>query len=240
MKHRLISLTVSGTTVAAALVLAATTAFASAPRVTTWTVSPGGAIAGALNTGTTAVLQDTTAGVPVTCKVSSAKGSVKAGKGQSGTGIGSITSATWGSTSSKCAGPLGSTFTATGSASTTKPWKLNAVSYKPTVDGGQTVGTLTAAGTGVGATLHGSALGVACTTVVGGTTAAPARANALYDNTSGVLAITGTVNLKVLSSNCPLVKAGDKVTFMTSPVSVAGKAATHGYKLSPKQKITSP
>jgi hypothetical protein len=243
MKQRLISLSVTGATAACALVLAATSAFASAPRTTTWSVSPGGAIKGSLNTGTTTILKDTTSGQSISCSVAVANGSTKAGKGLPGAGLGKITTASWGTSTNPCKGPLSSTFTAVGTASTTHPWSLNAVSYKSTVDGGQTSGTLTNTATGqvgVGATLKGTVLGATCTAVVGGTTTARASANLLYDNTSGLMAITGTVNLKVLKSNCPTISVGDKVSFTTSPTSTAGKAVSHGYALSPKQKITSP
>lgn len=240
MKRRLISLTISGATAATALVLAATSAFASAPRLT-WSVSPGGSIKGVLNSGTTTILKDTTSGNAVTCTVSTAIGSLRAGTGLGGTGIGKLTSASWGTSTTPCKGPFSSTWTATSTATSTDPWMLNALSYSSSVDSGQTkfsINEKDATGdTGVGATLHGSVLGASCTAKVGGTTTALANANALYDNGSGLLAITGTANLKVLSSNCPGLSAGDSVTFTTSPASVAGSKIFHGYAISPKQKI---
>jgi hypothetical protein len=242
MKTRLISLTATVVTAGAAIALAATSAFASAPHAKlSWSVSPGGSIKGVLNSGTTTILKDTTSGNSVTCKVSTAVGSLKSGSGLSGSGIGKITSISWGTSTTKCTGPFSSAWTATGTATSTDPWMLNATGYASSVDGGQTSGTITehdATGDiGVGATLHGTVLGAACTAVVGGTTSAPASASVLYDNTSGLLAATGTSGLKVLSSNCPGLTKGDSVTFFTSPTSKAGTAVSHGYAISPKQKI---
>jgi hypothetical protein len=236
MRRKITKIAFSTAAAAAAIVITASAAVAI-----TWSVSPGGSIKGTLNSGTTTILKDNTSGNSVTCKVSTALGSLKSGKGLSGTGIGKITSVTFGTSTSKCTGPFSSTWTATGTATSTDPWLLNATGYASSVDGGQTSGTITehdATGdTGVGGTLHGTVLGAACTAKVGGTTSSPAYAKGLYDNGSGLLAITSTSGLKVLSSNCPGLTTGDSVTFFTSPTSKAGTAVSHGYALSPKQKI---
>ncbi len=158
-------------------------------------------------------------------------------RGLSGKGIATITSTTFGTSAKKCTGPAGSTFTAKG---TNTPWKLNAVSYKASVDGGQTTGTITSSGTGVGGKLSGTVLGVSCSATFGGTTSAPAKANALYDNKSHLLAITSVSNLKVTASNCPDVNVGDGATFVTAPASKKGTKVSHGYSTSPAIKITSP
>jgi hypothetical protein len=103
------------------------------------------------------------------------------------------------------------------------PWKLNALSYNPKVDGGQTLGTLTSSGAGVAAVLNGTIIGTPCKIVSGGTTKAPAYMNGVYDNGSGVLAVTSVSNQVVLSNDCPLVKVGDKVT--SGPLRAAPSAS---------------
>jgi hypothetical protein len=233
MRKRIASIMLSGGGAALAVCLSATAASAA-----TWSISPAGSFTGSLNSGTTTQLKDTTTGVVLTCTTATAKGNVpKAGSGLPGKGIATVSAATFGSSTKKCTGPAGSTFTAVG---TNLPWSLNAGSYNPNVDGGQTKGTLTASGTGVGGKLTGTVLGVSCSATFGGTTAAPAIAQFLYDNTPHLLAITGVTHLKVLSSNCPDVSPGDGATFVTSPVSKAGTAVSHGYSVSPPLKITSP
>jgi len=220
---------------AAALVLGTTAAFAV---TATWSISPAGSFTGTLNTGTTTTLTDTTTGIQLVCKKSTAKGSVpKAGSGLSGTGIATISSTTFGTSTVKCTGPAGATLTA---VSLNTPWKLNAVSYKASVDGGQTTGTITASGTGVGAKISATILGSPCTATVGGTKAAPAKANGLYDNGSHLLAITSVTNLKVLTSNCPTLNVNDKTTFVTTPASKAGTAVSHGFSVSSKIHLSSP
>jgi hypothetical protein len=218
---------------AAVIALSAGAAFAA-----TWSISPAGNFTGSLNTGTTTSLKDTTSGVTLVCKKSTSNGNVpKAGHGLSGTGIATITKVTFGTSTVKCTGPAGSTFTAVG---LNLPWKLNAVSYNASVDGGQTTGTITAPGTGVGGKITGTVLGVSCSATIGGTTAAPAKATGLYDNNSHLLAITKVTGLKVLSSNCPTVNKGDGSTFITSPASKAGTAVSHGYSVSSKIHLSSP
>ena len=157
--------------------------------------------------------------------------------GLSGTGIATISSTTFGTSTAKCTGPAGTTLTA---VSLNTPWKLNAVSYKASVDGGQTTGTITASGTGVGAKISATILGSACTATVGGKTGAPAKANGLYDNGSHLLAITSVANLKVLTSNCPTLNVGDSTKFVTSPASKAGTKVSHGFSVSSKIHLSSP
>jgi hypothetical protein len=233
MRKHLTKVLLIGGAAAAAITLGASAAVAA-----TWSISPAGSFTGNLNSGTTTLLKDTTTAATLSCTKSTSTGSVpKAGHGLSGTGIATISKTTFGTSANKCTGPAGSTFT---SVSLNTPWKLNAVSYKASVDGGQTTGTITASGTGVGAKITGTALGSACTATVGGTKSAPAVAHGLYDNGSHLLAITSVTSLKVLSSTCPLVNKGDSVTFVTSPASKAGTAVSHGYSVSSKIKLTSP
>lgn len=233
MRRHLTAILVSGGAAATAIMLSATAAVAA-----TWSVSPAGTFAGTLNTGTTTLLKDTTTGITLTCTKSTSNGNVpKAGHGLAGKGIATITKTTWGTSTTPCSGPAGSTFTA---SSLNTPWKLNAVSFKAGVDGGQTVGTITAAGAGVGGKLTGNVLGAACSATIGGTTGSPAVAHGLYDNGSRVLAITSVTNLKVTASTCPGVSVGDGATFITSPASKAGAKVTHGYHVNKAIKITSP
>jgi hypothetical protein len=233
MNRRLNRILIVGGGAAAVIALSAQAAFAS-----TWTISPAGSFTGSLNSGTTTVLKDTNTGITLSCTIATAKGSVpKAGSGLSGTGIATISSTTFGTSTTPCTGPLGSTITA---VSLNAPWKLNAVSYKASVDGGQTTGTITAAGTGVGAKISGVIGGVSCTATVGGTKAAPAKANGLYDNGSHLLAVTSVTGLKVLTSNCPTLTVGNGTTFTTSPASKAGTAVSHGFSISSKIHLSSP
>jgi hypothetical protein len=234
MRKHLTKVLLTGGAAAAAITLGASAAVAA----TTWSVSPAGNFTGKLNSGTTTLLKDTTSGTTLTCTVSTSKGKVpKAGHGLSGKGIATITSTTWGTSATPCTGPAGSTFTAKG---TNTPWKLNAVSYKASVDKGQTTGTITASGTGVGGKITGTVLGSACSATFGGTSSKPAMAHGLYDNGSHTLAITSVSNLKVTASTCPTVNVGDGATFVTSPTSKAGTKVSHGYTVSPAIKITSP
>jgi hypothetical protein len=222
-----------GAGAAAVIALSAQAAFAS-----TWSISPAGNFTGTLNAKTTTQLKDLNTGIQVTCTKSTSKGNVpKAGSGLSGTGIATITSTTFGTTAAPCTVPGVATLT---SVSLNTPWKLNAVSYNAKVDGGQTTGTITAPGTGVGAKLSGTVLGIKCTATVGGTTAKPAVATGLYDNGSHLLAILSVSNLKVLSSTCPSITKNDGTTFFTFPASKAGTAVTHGYSVSSKIHLSSP
>lgn len=233
MRKHLTAILVSGGAAAAAIMLSATAALAA-----TWSVSPAGTFAGTLNTGTTTLLKDNTTGITLSCTKSTSNGSVpKAGHGLAGKGIATITKTTWGTSTVPCTGPAGSTFTA---VSKNTPWKLNAVSFKAGVDGGQTVGTITAAGTGVGGTITGTVLGASCSATFGGSSAAHAVAHGLYDNGSRLLAITSVSNLKVTASTCPGVSVGDVASFITSPASKAGAKVTHGYHVNKAIKITSP
>jgi hypothetical protein len=197
-----------GAVTAAMIGMAAAPALASNAK--TWTVKPGGSITGKAGTTT---LTDTSTKTTLTCKSSSAKGTVKKGSGLSGTGIGSITSLSF----KNCTGPLNITFTVKNSHF---PWHLNAASYKS----GVTTGTIT----GIHATLSGPS----CSAVVDGTGATKNNGSvtATYTNKTGKLATTGAGNLHIYKvKGCAgLVKSGDGSSFKGS------------YTLTPKQTITSP
>jgi hypothetical protein len=237
-------------TAIAGLVLAAPSALA-APHTTTlhttatkaatgWTVTPGGAFKSSLNTGTSVIIKDVTSAEPVTCGAAAINGTLQKAN-QGGFNIGSITSATYGTSTKPCTDAAGTSFTVAGSASTSDPWVFNALGYSPSVDGGQThFGMADAdatADTGIAVTLHGKTKGVSCTATIGGTLSAPAYVRGEYDNGSGLLAIISSFNLMVLSSTCPKITKGNTATLSTSPVSAQVKPVTHGFALSPKQKF---
>ena len=197
---------------AGVLALSASSALAATNTgvAATWTVKPGGAITAKAGVTT---LKDTKTGSVLTCQSSSGKGTVKSGKGLSGTGIGSISALSF----NTCTGPLGLTFTV---HTTHFPWHLNAVSFS----GGVTTGTIT----GIHATLSGPS----CSAVVDGTgaTANNGKVTAKYSNSTGKLTTTGAGNLHIYSVvGCAgLIGSGDGSSFKGS------------YTISPKQTITSP
>jgi len=198
---------------AGVLALSASSAIAATTNTgvaATWTVKPGGAITAKAGVTT---LKDTKTGSVLTCQSSSGKGTVKSGKGLSGTGIGSISALSF----NICTGPLGLTFTV---HTTHFPWHLNAVSFS----GGVTTGTIT----GIHATLSGPS----CSAVVDGTgaTANNGKVTAKYSNSTGKLTTTGAGNLHIYNvSGCAgLIGNGDGSSFKGS------------YTITPKQTITSP
>ena len=136
---------------ATALVIGATAGTALAVTAT-WTVTPGGAF----SFSGAAKVKDVTNPAHVTASCTSVKmaGTLGKGKGLSGTGIGTITSASF----SGCKiATLAVTVTTNG-----LPWKMNATSFNKT--SGTTTGSisgidLVAAGTGCNATLDGTAAG---------------------------------------------------------------------------------
>jgi len=206
------SVLVMSAALAGMLALSASSAFAASNTgvAATWTVKPGGAITAKAGTTT---LKDTKTGSVLTCKTSSGKGTLKSGKGLSGTGIGSITALSF----STCTGPLSLTFTV---KTTHFPWHLNAVSFSS----GVTTGTIT----GIHATLSGPS----CSAVVDGTgaTANNGKVTAKYSNGTGKLTTTGAGNLHIYKvSGCAgLINTGDGSSFKGS------------YAITPKQTITSP
>jgi hypothetical protein len=206
------SVLITSAALAGVLGLGASSALAAsnAGVAATWTVKPGGAITAKAGTTT---LKDNNTGSTLSCKSSSGKGTVKSGKGLSGTGIGSITALSF----STCTGPLGLTFTV---KTTHFPWHLNAVSFSS----GVTTGTIT----GIHATLSGPG----CSATVDGTgaTANNGKVTAKYSNSTGKLSTTGAGNLHVYNvSGCAgLINSGDGTSFKGS------------YTITPKQTITSP
>lgn len=97
-----------------------------ATAATTWTVSPGGQVTG--QAGRTALTDTTTEQAAVGCASSALRGTLKAGHGLPGTGLGSLTAVSF----------SGGCFTLT---SGHLPWKVNARSYAAST--GTTTGTIT-------------------------------------------------------------------------------------------------
>ncbi|WP_406012437.1 hypothetical protein OG520_05905 [Streptomyces sp. NBC_00984] len=193
------------TVAAAAFGFAATSA--SATALAQWTVSnpnTNGAFSAHLKAGTTAELLDNTTGQGVSCSTAAASGTANSGVHSGGSGLASISSATWGTAASTCAGPLGSTFTASLTSGTIK---LNGASYA----GGVTSGNLT----DVNVTITGDTLFGVCTATITGS-----AANAKYTNSTGQLSIVNGTGLTIATANnCSgLMNAGDAAQFSATYV----------------------
>jgi hypothetical protein len=204
------SILVAGVALTTTVGLTAAPALAAAP---TWTISPGGAVTAKAKSAT---VSDTTSGNSLTCKSSSMKGKLKAGKKLSGTAAGSMSAFTI----SGCTAE-GESVTVTPSH---LPWKLNLVSYS------KTKGVTTATLTGIHIKLSVAALG--CSAVVDGTksTADNGMIKVTYTNKTGVLKTLttgGNLHLYKVTSGClGVINTGDKAAISAS------------YTVSKKQKIT--
>ena len=210
MHKRLAAILVSSGA-AAAVALGTTAAMASSINAT-WTVTPGGTIA---SSGPGQV-KDAATSTVAKCTAISLNGTLKSGSGLSGTGIGSVTSASF----SGCTiGTIGVSVAVHG-----LPWSLNALKFNAT--SGVTTGNvkgidLVATATGCSATLDGTAAG-ANNGVTG----------ISYSNTTGKIKLTsgsganlhswGVVGCFGLVNNGDVQKASGTLT------------------VTPKQKITSP
>lgn len=133
---------------APAAALAATLASTPAMAATTWTVRPGGAVTTKFSQ---LILKDIRTGIEVTCPAV-LKATLASGTGLSGTGIGSVSSFTFGT----CAGPLSTAWTL---KTSDLPFAVNAASYNATT--GRTTGSISRA--------HGTFLGPSCSFVLDGT-----------------------------------------------------------------------
>lgn len=182
---------IAGVAVAAALGFAASPASAAG----TWTVTGGGSFT-AKSTNT--VLTDTKTGTQLKCTTANASASAANGTGLSGTGVASISAASW----SGCSGPLGITFNVTAQ---NLPWLVNAASYS----GGVTTGTLT------NVEAHISGLG--CTADFrGASSTTPATLDVKYTNSTHTLTLLGTGNLHAynVSGTClGLINNNDAATY---------------------------
>ncbi|HXS63963.1 MAG TPA: hypothetical protein VN767_14010 [Streptosporangiaceae bacterium] len=186
---------VAGTAIAA-MGLAVPAALAAG----TWTVTGGPSFTSS-GTGTF-TLTDTTHSATFTCHVGAAAGTVT-DQTSGPSPFGSVTSSSFGNSSNKCSGPLGSTGTSNQKAGTTA--HINGTSFA----GGVTTGTIT----GVDHKFTASAFGINCTAEITGT------AGVTYNNGTHVLTFTTAGdNLTVISaSGClGIIQVNDKVTFTGS------------------------
>lgn len=169
MDKRIAAALLSSGAAALTIGLSATSSFGA---TATWTVSPGGSIAGKAGATT---LTDTTSKVPMSCTSSKLSGSLKSGKGLPGRGLGTFASVLF----SNC----------TIAMSTGGDWKLNASSYNSAT--GVTSGTITG--------IHLMVQNSTCQAVVDGTRAIAddGKASITYSNATHVLKILPRGNLHV-------------------------------------------
>jgi hypothetical protein len=201
---------------APAAVLAAGPSAASAATARTWTVSPGGAVTATAGKTT---LKDTPTGAMIPCASSRMSGTLNAGGGLPGAGIGSFTTAAY----SRCAagGLQEAKLTARG-----LPWQLNLSSYDQQT--GVARGTISHLKINVGSILN------QCTAVINATSGtAPAGVVPVsYASKTGTLKILqsgGVLHWYHVSHDCAgIVRNGDAATLSAS------------YTVSPRQVITSP
>jgi hypothetical protein len=215
------------TTVAAVVSLGAMPAVAGAAgparAETTWTVDPGGAVTG---TGDKTTLTDTKTKTDLTCKASAAMATLKKGAGQDGSGLGKITSLTFGT----CTGPLNLTFEVKTNASDATPWLLNAKDYD--ADTGVTTGTITG--------IHATLTGEDCAATVDGTDATKNNGEVefTYSNKNAHLVILPKAPGVILPKG-PGLKIYN-VTGCLGLIHSGDRAVFDGiYSIKPAQKITS-
>lgn len=192
------------------LAIAAGTGSSAADTARTWTVRPGGAVAGKAGKTT---LTDTTLNSTLTCTSATMTGTLKAGSGLPGAGIGSITAASF-----SCPSALPIRLTALG-----LPWRLNLGSYDRRT--GVARGTI--------GHLRLSFTGPACTAQVNGASATVANGVVAvsYANKTGRLTIHpsgGNLHWVHVTGCHTLLGNGD-------PAALAA-----AFAISPPQVITSP
>jgi hypothetical protein len=205
MRTRLTKVLLSAGAAALVVGLTATTALATAK--TTWSVSPGGSI----SVSGSAQVKDTKTGTIAKCKKITLSGTLKSGTGLSGTGLGTVTDASF-------SGCTIATITVTVTVKDL-PWTVDALSYDSST--GVSTGKL------VGVELVATATG--CSATLQGTTATNGYTKFTYTNSSAKLALVGPGgNLEAADvSGCfGLVNNGD-------PQEASGSTT-----LSPKQTIT--
>ena len=211
MSNRYASILTAG---GAMVLLAApgTPAALAAATANTWTVQPGGGIKAAA--GSLRLTDTTSSGVSDTCTSATMSGTLKAGSGLPGSGIGSISKAAY----SGC-GLLGSRDLALRGL----PWHLNLLSYD--------AATGVSRGTASHLKIAFSIIG--CSAVVNGTSgSAPDGVVAVtYANQTGTLKILlhgGTLHWYHVRGCAGLVHNGDTATLSAT------------FAVSPQQDITSP
>lgn len=177
----------------------------------TWTVTGGPNFSSTTSAGTTFTLTDTTAGLSFTCTVSTSSGTVTDETGSTNNVVGTVTATTFGNSSHKCSGPMGSTGTDSQKAGTTET--LNASSFS----GGVTTGTIT----NVDQILTVSSTLGTCTAEIKGI------AGATYnDSTRLVRYTTSGDSLRVASTSgscAGIINANDVLTFSSAS---GGKTVT--------------
>ena len=199
---------------AATAVPAAWPSTASAATATTWTVSPGGKITATAGTTT---LADTRTGAMIPCQSSRMSGTLKAGSGLPGPGIGSLATSVY----SLCSGgPFAATLTARG-----LPWRLNLTSYNRS--------TGVARGTISHLQVAAALSTTQCTAVIKGTsgTAPDGVASVSYTSKTGILKVLptgGNLHWYHVRRCAGIINNGDAATISAS------------YGISPRQVITSP
>ena len=208
MRIRIGGLAVAGM----ALAVGAGTVSPAAASGTVWSVRPGGAITATAGKTT---LKDTTTDTELLCTSARMSGTLKGGIRLPGTGIGSITTATF-----HCPSPIVPPIRLTARG---LPWHLNMVSYN----------TSTNVGRGTISHLELMLTGPSCSAVVNGTsgTTADGVAAVSYANMPGKLTIHtagGNLHWYHVSGCAGLLGDGDPATLSAA------------YTVSPKQEITSP
>jgi hypothetical protein len=199
---------------AATAVPAASPSAASAATATTWTVSPGGKITATAGKTT---LTDTRTGVTIPCESSRMSGTLKAGSGLPGSGIGSLATSVY----SRCSGgPFPATVTAHG-----LPWRMNLTFYNRS--------TGVARGTISRLQVVAATSDTPCTAVIKGTsgTAPDGVASVSYTSRTGILKFLptgGDLHWYHVRQCAGLINNGDAATISAS------------YTISPRQVITSP
>jgi hypothetical protein len=209
-------LSTSGLAAVMAIGLGATTALATA--ATTWTIKPGGLYTA--KSGTT-TLTDTATGAVLSCTSSAAAGKLKSGSGKTNP-IGTVTSASF----TGCTGLGGAaTFSVKASASSTKPWKVNATGFS--------AGVATGNISGIHAVLTGT--NNTCKATVDGTGASAfnGKVSIKHSNSAATkLRVVKGINLHVYNVNTTgclgALNNGDPVTYKAT------------YTLNKAQTITSP
>ena len=198
----------------AAVLAAATGAPPAAAAAKTWTIRPGGSITAMAGRTT---LADTPTGSMIPCASSRMSGTLKAGSGLPGAGIGSVTTAVYSSCETAGFAPR---LTARG-----LPWQLNLTSYDRATRVAR--GTISHLQLGVAVPEFG------CTAVINATSgAAPDGvvpvSYASRTGTLKILATGGDLHWYHVHSCAGVVRNGDSATLSAS------------YTITPRQVITSP
>ena len=198
-----------------AAVLAAILGVTPVLAAATWTVQPGGPVS--LTSGRL-TLKDTRTGAVLMCPVRM-RGTLKGGSGLPGTGIGSITTASF----PRCGRGLPPT---PAMAATSLPWQVNFVSYNGTT------GVVTGSVSHIRILLK-SRVGEPCSAVIDGTSGVASNGIVTFTYTNStarlkVLTTGGNLHFYKVRSCAGVINNGDPATISAT------------LTVSPKQAITSP